>query len=178
MPSPFLFFAGERLSIAELTAACLDGLLVAIGEGYMPADAVETVWMRARSIAPLLGESLAGVRLTAAWVHGGALTEPSRHRVQRVTERRLHHVRNARFVYHDVRLDPADTATIAGVHVSSPSRTLVDLARSDDPIERATARDWARVDRDVAAAARAWLARHPRFPHARRASALLGVTTT
>ncbi|MGC5083468.1 hypothetical protein, partial [Escherichia coli] len=70
MVSPFLYFPGERLSLAELTAACLDGLLAPIGEGFMPADAVETTWMRARSLAPLVGERWAAVRVSAAWVHG------------------------------------------------------------------------------------------------------------
>ena len=42
MASPFLYFADDRLSRAELSAACLDGDLVELGEAYIPADAVET----------------------------------------------------------------------------------------------------------------------------------------
>ena len=42
MASPFLYFADDRLSAAELSAARLDGHLVELGEAYIPADAVET----------------------------------------------------------------------------------------------------------------------------------------
>jgi hypothetical protein len=48
--SPFLYFADDRLSSAELTAACLDGHLVSLGDAYMPADAVETRALGAGSL--------------------------------------------------------------------------------------------------------------------------------
>ena len=177
MVSPFLYFPGERLSLAELTAACLDGLLAPIGEGFMPADAVETPWMRARSLAPLVGERCAAVRASAAWVHGGISAEPARHHVQRASAERVRPPRAARVVAHDVRILPSDVVTIAGVRVSSPERTLVDLARSRDDDDRAAARVWADADPDVAAAAEAWLVRHPRFPYGRRALDLLARET-
>ena len=55
---------------AELSAACLDGDLVELGEAYIPADAVETQALRAGSLAALLGDTLAATHLTAAWIHG------------------------------------------------------------------------------------------------------------
>ena len=173
MVSPFLFFPGERLALTELSAACLDGLLVPLGEGFMPADAVETVWMRARSLSPLLGERWAGVRLTAAWVHGGTATEPRRHHLQRVGPTRTRARDATRAVFHDVRLPAADTTLVAGVHLSTPGRTLADLARSDDEGERAAAIEWAASDVESRHEAQAWLARHPTFPYGRRGAALL-----
>lgn len=175
MVSPFLFFPGERLSIAELTAACLDGVLVGIGGGYMPADAAETSWMRARSLAPVVGRRVAAVRLTAAWIHGGVLVEPSVHHVQRADRRRLRVRYDARVVYHDTLLDPADTVEIAGVCVAEPSRTLADLARVGDVD---AARAWTRTDPVLAERARDWVARHPRIPHGRRALEVLDTATT
>ncbi|MDZ5143987.1 hypothetical protein [Microbacterium testaceum] len=177
MVSPFLFFPGERLALSELSAACLDGLLVPLGEGFMPADAVETAWMRARSLVPLLGARWAGVRLTAAWVHGGMPTEPMRHHLQRVakTRTRAHHVTRA--VFHDVRLPPADTVSLAGIHFSTPGRSLADLARSQDEQQRAVALAWARSDPRTRRGAQAWLDRHPTFPHGRRGTALLASVT-
>ena len=80
---------------------------------------------------------------------------------------------DARTVFHDVRLAADDIRTIAGVHVSTPERTLVDLARSDDDVDLPLARAWAAADPLVRTSAEAWLARHPRFPHARRAATLL-----
>lgn len=173
MVSPFLFFADERLSLAELSAACLDGLLVPLGAGYMPADAAETPWMRARSLQPILGERWAAVRRSAAWIHGSLEDEPAVHHVQRAGVTRVRARSDARTVFHDVRLAADDIRTIAGVHVSTPERTLVDLARSDDDVDLPLARAWAAADPLVRTSAEAWLARHPRFPHARRAATLL-----
>lgn len=173
MVSPFLYFPGERLSLAELTAACLDGLLAPIGEGFMPADAVETTWMRARSLAPLVGDRWAAVRVSAAWVHGGVDAEPLRHHVQRAAAERVRPLREPSVIVHDVRIPAGDLVTIAGVRVSSPARTLVDLARSPDAVDLHAARSWARAAPDVLGDARAWLARHPRYPYGRRAGEVL-----
>jgi len=174
MVSPFLFFPGERLSLAELTAACLDGVLVGIGGGYMPADAAETSWMRARSLAPLVGERVAAVQLTAAWIHGGILDEPSRHHVQRIDERRARVRRDPRVVYHETLLDSRDVVEIAGVRVADPVRTLADLARLGHD---AAARAWACADSDLARRARDWIALHPRIPYGRRAAEVLATAT-
>src|SRR3546814_10427379 len=92
MASPFLYFAGSRLSQAELSAACLDGDLVPLGEGFVPADLIETTALRAASLRPVLGTSLAASHLSAAWVLGGIDDPPARHRVQRAVDRRLHHI--------------------------------------------------------------------------------------
>jgi hypothetical protein len=170
MVSPFLYFPGERLSLAELTAACLDGVLVAIGAGYMPADAAETGWMRARSLAPLTGPRLALVRRSAGWVHGGVLVEPSPHHLQRSGERRVRVTHDVRVIYHDVRLDPSDTMEVAGLAVATPTRALADLARLDEP---PLAHTWACSDPDLAERARAWIRERPRIPYGRRALDLL-----
>lgn len=178
MVSPFLYFPGERLSLSELTAACLDGLLTPIGEGFMPADAVETAWMRARSLAPLASDRWAVVRVSAAWVHGAVASEPVRHHLQRASAVRVRPVRAAGVVVHDVRIPPGDVVTIAGIRVTTPERTLVDLSRSLDADDLADALRWARAAPDVRDDARAWLARHPRFPYGRRADDVLaGVRT-
>ena len=173
MASPFLFFSGEPLSAAELTSACLDGHLVALGEGFMHADAVETRWMRAASLRPLLSDYLAATRLTAAWVHGALPLEPPRHDVQRATSRRLPGMRGRRFVYRDMQLGTADSEMIAGVHVTTVGRTLADLARSDDPEHQRFAREWSRTDDDARARALAWVRTHARYPGTRRAAVLL-----
>jgi len=173
MVSPFLFFPGERLALSELSAACLDGCLVPLGEGFMPADAVETTWMRARSLAPLLGDRWAAVRNSAAWVYGGLLVEPVQHHLQRVSVTRVRALSSPRAVVHDVRLAPADTRFVAGVHLSTPARTLADLARSDDVREQAMALEWAASDLRQRDAALDWIDRHPRFPHAQRGGRLL-----
>lgn len=173
MGLPYLLFAGERLSSAELSAACLDGHLVEVGEGYMPADAVETAWLRAASLAPLVGDSLAVTHVSAAWVHGGLDEPPARHTVQRAVVRRLHHVIGRRIRYRDPRIDDADLTCIAGVKVTVPARTLADLARTPDPQCRRAALGWAARDPQLILQGLAWFDRHGVVPYKRPAQTLL-----
>lgn len=173
MGSPWLLFAGDALSPAELSAARLDGHVVEVGEGYMPADAVETAWLRAASLAPIAGDTLAVTHLSAAWVHGGLDEPPLRHTVQRAVSRRLHHIIGRRFRYRDPRVDEDDQVIIAGVRVTTAVRTLADLVRTpDDECRRAAlllaAHDPALVDQALA-----WFARHGVVPYKRSAQTLL-----
>jgi hypothetical protein len=171
MPSPFLYFPGDRFSPAELTAACLDGHLVGLGEGYVPADLVETVVLRAASLAAILGDTLAATHESAAWVLGVLDDPPARHTVQRAVDRRIHHVLDRRLVYRDSLIEPDDLLLSAGVLVSTPARTLADLARSGDAASNELAISWTQRDHRVASEALDWLARHrgvPRKVAARR----------
>lgn len=164
MRSVFLYFAGDRLSTAELTAACLDGHLVGLGEGFVPADTVETAFLRAASLAELLGTQLAATHESAAWVHGIADDPPARHRVQRTTTRRLHEPVGRRFVYRDPQIPDHDLVTIGGVKVTSAARTVVDLARSSDGSPALLSR-WAREDAEAVRAAERWMRDSHRIPH-------------
>lgn len=132
MASPFLYFVDDRLSRAELTAACLDGHLVELGDAYIPADAVETTALRAGALSRLLGDTLAATHLTAAWIHGGLPRPPARHTVQRGVARRLHVMPDRHVVYRDVAVAASDLEVIGGVRVTTPVRTLIDLARATD----------------------------------------------
>lgn len=132
MASPFLYFVDDRLSLAELTAARLDGDVVELGDAFIPADAVETRSLRAGSLTGLLGDTLAATHLTAAWVHGALPQPPERHTVQRAVARRLHRLPLRHLVYRDLAVDPSDLQSIGGVWVTSPVRTLSDLARAGD----------------------------------------------
>ncbi len=153
MSSPFLYHVGARLSLAELTAARLDGDVVELGEAYIPADAVETRALRAGSLGALLGDSLAATHLTAAWVHGALPDPPARHTVQRAVTRRLHRAPSRSLIYRDLAVDAADVELIGGVRVTSPLRTLIDLARVDDDDHARAARLLADDDAALVAAA-------------------------
>ena len=173
MASPFLYFAGDALSLAELSAARLDGHLVELGDAYIPADAVETTGLRAGSLRGLLGANLAATHLSAAWVHGGLHEPPARHTVQRAVSRRLHHVLGRRLRYRDLAIDPDDLLILGGVRVTTPGRTLADLARVDEAHHRHAARALAAALPGCAVAARTWLERHGSLPNKRAALALL-----
>ena len=77
MTSPFLFFVDDRLSLAELSAARLDGDLVELGDAFIPADAIETGALRAGSLTSMLGDTLAATHLTAATSTRGHTRPPS-----------------------------------------------------------------------------------------------------
>jgi hypothetical protein len=173
MPSPFLYFAGDRLSPAELSAARLDGHLVELGDAYIPADAVETRALRAGSLAEILGVTLAATHLSAAWIHGGLHDPPARHTVQRAVSRRLHHVIGRRVVYRDLCVDPVDLLLIGGVRVTSATRTLADLARIPDEQHAKAARHLADAIPGLRAQAIGWLESHGALPNKRSALALL-----
>ena len=127
--SRFIYFAGDALSIAELSAASLDGHLVGLGEGFMPADAVETPAMRAASLRSLMGETKAASLLTAAWIWGAIPSAPARHSAHRAVAHRLHHVVDRRLVLHDVYLADDARVRLGGVWVSTPLHSLIALVR-------------------------------------------------
>lgn len=126
----FVLFPHRGHSHAELSAARIDGRLVELGEGYIPADAVETPALRAASLAPVLGDRLAATHLTAAWVHGAVDALPARLHVQRAVAHRIRSVLDHRIVYRDSRVPPRDVTRLGGVMVTTAARTLADLARA------------------------------------------------
>lgn len=126
---PLIYLPGERLDLAELSAARLDGDLVEVGDGYMPADAVESPAMRAASLRAICGTRLVACLWSAAWVYGALGDPPTRHAVMRGASHRVGNLIGRRAVLHDVGAPDADVVEIAGVLVTSPLRTLVDVAR-------------------------------------------------
>ncbi|GAA5197924.1 type IV toxin-antitoxin system AbiEi family antitoxin [Microbacterium jejuense] len=172
MASPFLYFADDRLSRAELTAACLDGHLVALGDAYIPADAVETAALRAGSLARVLGEALAATHLSAAWIHGALPQPPDRHTVQRAVARRLHVVPDRHVRYRDTAVPDEDLELLGGVRVTTPVRTLIDLARATDAAHGRATRLLAVAHPSAVAPAIARL-RDGSLPHKNRALELL-----
>jgi len=173
VPSPFLYFADDRLSTAELSAACLDGHLVGLGDAYIPADAVETAALRAGSLRGILRDTLAATHVSAAWIHGATHAPPARHTVQRAVPRRLHHVHGLRLVYRDLAVDPADLLSIGGVLVTTLVRTLADVARVDDSEHLAAAEALATSRPGLADDAIRWVEAHGRLPNKRSALVLL-----
>lgn len=160
MALSLLLFAGDRLTLAELCAARLDGDVVELGEAFLPADAVESPALRARSLAPLLTPAVAVTHSSAAWVHGALAEAPARHTLQRAVAARPHHRWDRRFAYRDVRLPAEDVRDVGGVAVTTPARTLVDLARRDAPGDRDAARSLVRLHPSALAEALAWADRH------------------
>jgi hypothetical protein len=173
MPSPFLYYADHRLSVAELTAARLDGHVVELGDAYIPADAVETAALRAGSLRDILGTVLAATHLSAAWIHDAVADPPPRHTVQRAVPRRLHHVLGRRFRYRDAMIPPQHLTVVGGVNVTDRVRTLVDLAREGDDAHGAAAAAMTNRWPGLAEEALALIAASGPFPGKRPAAGLI-----
>ncbi len=132
MTRALIYHPGDKLSIAELTAARLDGHLVEVGPAYMPFDTLETASARAQSLARELGAHLQHVALigsTAAWVHGAAAPPPSALQFQRIGASFARPKTSVKHLWSQAILVAADRELLGDVWVSTPMRTLADLCR-------------------------------------------------
>lgn len=126
---PALFYRpGDRLSLAELGSARLDGLVIEVGEGFMPVDTVEEADARARGVAMLIPRGTAACGPTAAWIHGAGDAPPAVHHVQRAASARLRVSPRSRVVYHELRAAPDAVMLIGGIPVTTPIATARELA--------------------------------------------------
>ncbi|MGW9626479.1 SAM-dependent methyltransferase [Microbacterium sp. NPDC055521] len=171
---PALFYRpGDRLSLPELSAARLDGDVVEVGEGYMPADTIEGAAARALSLSSLVPPGTAVSGVSAAWVHGAGDAPPRMHHVSRITAGRQRIGPSTRVMYHERRLAGADIVSMAGLWVQTPEATAVSLLLSS---ARSTEDEiWlhalVRISPGLADAVRARvlpLGRRPGAVHARR----------
>ncbi len=172
MVHPVLFYRpGERLSLPELTAARLDGHVVEVGDGYMPADTVEGADARATSIAHLVPARTAACRATAAWVLGAGDRPPTVHHVRRAGPHRVRMEPTARVVHHDAAAPADGILFIAGVAVTSPLTTAVELvfAALRHPQDERWLRALLQVSPGLGAQTRARLQALPRMPGRRMA---------
>ncbi|MEV7630814.1 SAM-dependent methyltransferase [Microbacterium sp. NPDC089318] len=128
---PALFYRpGDRLTLPELSAARLDGDVVEVGEGYMPADTVEGAGARARSLSPLVPPGTAVSGVSAAWVHGAGDVPPAVHHVSRISRSRQRITLSSRVVHHERLLGDDEVQSIADVWVQTPLATAVSLLYS------------------------------------------------
>lgn len=129
-----LFSAGGVFSGVELQAMAGDGLLKRVYAGtYVRWDLDPDPVCRALAAAHCLPERLRSRillgRLTAAWVYGCAPAPP---RLQLLIDHGRRTTALPPFsiaVLHEVRLGPEDGMDIAGVTVTTPLRTAMDIAR-------------------------------------------------
>jgi hypothetical protein len=130
MRLPSVLLPGD-LPLAELCAARLDGELVAIDEGFLVADLPLGPPERAAALRSMLPPPAVADRLTAAWVHGALRDPPRLHSASIDRRRRIRPPSTPRLRCHEVLLGPEDAALLGGTAVTTPVRTLIDLARSD-----------------------------------------------
>lgn len=125
---PALFYRpGDRLTLAELSAARLDGVVIEVGEGFMPVDTVEEADARALGVAMLIPRGTAACGPTAAWIHGAGDAPPAVHHIRRVSAARMRVTPRARVIYHDRRAAQDAVADVGGIPVTTPEATASEL---------------------------------------------------
>lgn len=123
---------GVALSPAELRAAELDGELVRVGDAYLPIDAPVGAVDRARSLAAARRETRLFVqRRSAAWVFGWC-GEPTRHSFAVSIGSRVPSGTRHRTGARELVIDDSELCHVGGVLVTTPTRTLIDLARAEE----------------------------------------------
>ncbi|ALS58026.1 type IV toxin-antitoxin system AbiEi family antitoxin [Rathayibacter toxicus] len=126
---PSVLLPGE-FSVAELCAARLDGQVVPLDEGFLISDLPLGPTERAASLVALLPSGTVADRTSAAWVHGALEFPPRIHSASIDRRRRLHPPQLVRVRFHEVRLTDADITVLGNCAVTTPERTLIDLART------------------------------------------------
>ena len=114
---------------AELSAARLDGELFTLDECYWPTDTFETPHERAASLRAILPPRLIAERMTAAWIYGAIACPPTPLEVCADTAARYRSVGLSRCDIREVVLDQGDVVWLGGLAVTSPARTILDIAR-------------------------------------------------
>jgi len=117
------------LPLAELCAARLDGELVALDDCFVSIDTAILASTRAAAVARDWSPRLIAEQATAAWIWGATPLPPPRHQLCASLERRARPPTPARCLLREVVIDDDEILLAAGVPVTAPLRTLVDIAR-------------------------------------------------
>ena len=117
------------LPIAELSAARLDGELYAVDDGYSPVDVPCGPHERAASIADYCQGRLMAEQRTAAWIWGALELPPARHELCASLGARARPAHPIRTSVREVVIDEGEFAVVGGIAVTTPLRTVIDLAR-------------------------------------------------
>jgi hypothetical protein len=117
------------LPLPELQAARLDGELFSVDECFSPIDEIERREHRARALALQLSPRLIAEQRTAAWVYGARDTPPSIHELCARIEARIRPSSLLRLALREVVIEDCDLTTIGDLQLTTPARTVVDLAR-------------------------------------------------
>lgn len=129
--SAAVYVPDHQLSASELQCAVFDGELVALGEGFLPIDAPETAFARAASLAPVVLDSRVIISdRSAAWVWGWG-TVPRNVTTCVSISARIPSPDRRRLCAREVVIDQHEQIVLGEVVVTSPLRTLLDLARHD-----------------------------------------------
>jgi hypothetical protein len=126
------------LPSAELRAAALDGELFALDGCWVPIDQPETASQRAMALAVQLPDRVIVERRSAAWVLGLLDTPPRPHELCTAIGARVR-TGDGWPAPREVVIGDDETVVLGGIQVTTPLRTLIDLARFSAEFEKSIA---------------------------------------
>ena len=124
---PVLFH--QDLPEAELHAAKLDGELYRIDQCFSPVDEIESRERRAHALALTIPARLIVEQRSAAWIYGASWL-PHRHQFCVDINARVRTASLVGLTVREVVIEVGDLVDMAGLPVTTPVRTVVDLARN------------------------------------------------
>jgi hypothetical protein len=110
-------------------ALVLDGEAFRVDECVAPVDQIPGQILRASALAAELPPRLIAEQHTAAWIWGVLATAPARHEVCADITARIRPAPHSRLSVREVVVLHEDVAVLAGLTVTTPMRTAIDLAR-------------------------------------------------
>lgn len=128
--APKLLTTDYNLSVAELSAACLDGEIYAVGDSFSPVDVQATPALRTASISNLIPKEFAFSVQSAAWIHGWTTTLSTPITAQRISKKRIRFYPERGLYLSDVYIAAEHIDKYIYGAVTTPLRTVYDLARS------------------------------------------------
>ncbi|MEO7372295.1 MAG: type IV toxin-antitoxin system AbiEi family antitoxin [Terrimesophilobacter sp.] len=114
---------------AELCAARLDGEVYRIDECFSPIDEIEDPVLRAAALSSITPARYIAEQRTAAWVHGALRSPPAVHQFCVAAHARAKPRQRRRMIVREVEIDDSEIQPCGGITVTTPLRTVVDLAR-------------------------------------------------
>lgn len=123
------------LPLAELHAIRLDGQLVMVDDGFAPIDQPPSPAQRAAAIALYCHERLIAEQRSAAWVWGASADPPRRHELCASIGARARSSVPGRLAVREVVISDDELVHLGGIRVTSPVRTVMDLARFQEPFD-------------------------------------------
>jgi len=117
------------LPVAELAAARLDGELFRIDDAFAPVDEIEQPSHRAQALRAALPDRLIAEQRSAAWIWGALPAPPAHHELCVTAGVRTRSPGITWMRVREVVIESSEIATIGDQQVTTPLRTVVDLAR-------------------------------------------------
>lgn len=128
--------ADSDLTSAELQAARLDGEVYDLAGAFCQIGELESPVHRARAVLGARSPRLIAELGTAAWIWGAA-PEPIRLEFSVTPDARARLSPAQHIAVRELVYEPADIRELDGVRVTTPLRTILDLARFADPFDPA-----------------------------------------